>query len=116
MKSSVKKHDPTYRLHVTYSAPQTGKKWEDKEITTPFASIFNMHGYLDKPAFKRWLASNIEVVGLADPSSLQSGEKKMDEIADEIVVMGSGGLGEATGAETNATTPAKRGRPKKNKG
>ena len=67
-----------------------------------------MHGFLDKPAFRRWLARNIEVVGLADPASIQAGEKKMNDIINESVVAASGV--EVGGGQTPA---GKKGRPKK---
>ena len=101
------KQDPTYRLKVLYEAPNTGTKWENKQVEGKFTEWFNMHGYLDKKAFQRWLANNIEVVGLADPTSTQAGEKKMDEIINESVTA-------ASGTDAGVSTPAaKRGRPKK---
>jgi hypothetical protein len=118
LRSHTKKHSPIYHLHVTYTAPQTGKTWEDKEVTGHFTEWFNMHGYIDKPALKKWLAKNIEVVGLAAPESLQAGEKKIEDIAAETIVVGGGddqvSTG-ATGADVGGTTqtPGKRGRKKK---
>jgi Microsomal signal peptidase 25 kDa subunit (SPC25) len=109
LKSSTKKHDPTYRLQVLYEAPVTGTKWEHKEIEGKFTEWFNIHGYLQKADFRRWLAKNIEVVSLADPSSTQAGEKKMGELVDESTTA-------ASGTDVGGQTPAAKrgpGRPKK---
>ena len=103
----MKKHDPTYRLKVLYEAPNTGTKWQDVQVEGKFTEWFNMHGYLDKKEFRQWLARNIEVVGMADPTSTQAGEKKMNEVIGESV-------NTASGSDVSGQTPAaKRGRPKK---
>jgi Microsomal signal peptidase 25 kDa subunit (SPC25) len=60
----VKKHVPIYRLKVRYKAP-SGKKWEDKEIEGRFTQWFNEAGYLQHAELEKWLADNIEVIGMA---------------------------------------------------
>lgn len=108
MKSSVKKHDPTYRLHIRYEAP-SGKKWEDKQITGKFTEWFNTYGYLDKKAFQSWLANNIEVVEHAAKEASKSEEKHKADAEDTITVAS----GSESQSATGQATPAKRGRPKK---
>lgn len=116
MKSSVKKHDPTYRLHVRYEAP-SGKKWEDKQITGKFTEWFNTYGYLDKKAFQSWLAKNIEVVESAakEASKIEEkhkakGEEKQGADAEDTITVASGTESQSAAAQA---TPAKRARPKK---
>ena len=111
LKSSVKKHDPTYRLKVRYEAP-SGKKWEDKEITGKFTEWFNTYGYLQKKEFQSWLSKNIEVVGLADPETVKGGEKKYEEVLNNTITVASGA---ETPSSAGQASPAKRGRPPKKK-
>lgn len=79
LQSSVKKHVPVYKLKVSYEAP-SGKNWEDKEIEGRFAQWFSEDGFLQHKLLRRWLASNIDVVGMADPGSktVESEEVKED--------------------------------------
>ena len=82
---------------------------EDKQVTGKFTEWFNTYGYLDKKAFRSWLARNIEVVGLAEKEASKNVEKHEPDAEDTITV--------ASGVDSLATagqaTPAKRGRPKK---
>lgn len=65
LKSSSKKHSPTYKLKVTYEAP-SGKKWEEKEVSGSFTQWFNTHGYLQTKELQTWLNSNIDVLSTAE--------------------------------------------------
>ncbi|OAL18387.1 hypothetical protein AYO22_10707 [Fonsecaea multimorphosa] len=62
LRSVSKKHSPEYKLKVTYTAPSTGKKWEDKEISGNYTQWFNTHGYLQRKELQAWLNSNIDVL------------------------------------------------------
>jgi hypothetical protein len=68
-----------------------------------------VHGYLQKKDFQRWLARNVEVVGMADPESVQQGEKRYAGVIDDTIIVSSGAEAQTPGQ----ITPAKRGRPKK---
>lgn len=74
-----------------------------------------MHGYLDKKAFRRWLAGNLEVVGHADPEAKKEWDDAIEEQRVDEEVVSEGAI--RSGAErTNATVDGsakKRGRPKK---
>lgn len=75
-----------------------------------------MHGYLDKKALKRWLAGNIEVIGLADPESKRAWDEKVEEarVDEEVVSAGAARLTGVQPSETLGSESArKRGRPKK---
>jgi Microsomal signal peptidase 25 kDa subunit (SPC25) len=103
----VKKHDPTYRLEVSYQAP-SGKTFYHTEISTKFTEWFNTYGYLQKKEFQSWLARNIEVVGLADPQTAAIGETKYGQLVDDTITVTSGA--ESTAGQEMAS---KRGRLKK---
>ncbi|KIV91816.1 hypothetical protein PV10_06313, partial [Exophiala mesophila] len=64
IKSSAKKHSSIYKLKITYEAP-SGKKWEDKEVSTSFTEWFSIQGYLQKKEFQAWLTKNIDVLKVA---------------------------------------------------
>ena len=85
LQSSVKKYVPIYRLKVRYEAP-SGKKWEDKEIEGRFAAWFDDAGYLQHAELKKWLAKNIEVIGMADPQSKSQTEVRSPEEAVQTAI------------------------------
>ncbi|KAH0829349.1 hypothetical protein AYO21_05753 [Fonsecaea monophora] len=112
LRSSAQKYSPVYKLKVTYSAPSTGKKWEDKEITGNYTEWFNIHGYLDRKALQAWLNANIDVL-----RNVQEEMAKKDK-TDRIPVMMPAVQADQTtltsGAETSpAPASAKKGRSKK---
>lgn len=88
LSSSVTKNVPVYKLKIRYEAPQTGKRFvDDQTIEGDFTEWFNVQGYLEKKAFRRWLAANVEVVGMADPIAKQEWDQAHeDEKVDEEVV------------------------------
>ena len=73
---------------------------------------FNVHGYLQKKAFRSWLARNIEVIGLADPASKSAGGEKKDDgiVEGDTVTIATGNA-----VEVNDTTAATRPRKAKKK-
>lgn len=77
LKSSSKKHSPTYTLRVTYEAP-SGKKWEEKSVSGAFTQWFNTHGYLQAKDLQAWLNSNIDVLSHAE----QEGKTKPKLVED----------------------------------
>lgn len=116
LSSSVTKHQPIYKLKIRYEAPKTGTRFvDDQTIEGSFTQWFNTHGFLDKKALRRWLAGNIEVVGLADPEAKKEwDEEREDERVDEEVVSaGAMRAGATSSTPTNDGNATKRGRPKK---
>jgi len=114
--SSVIKNKPIYKLKVRYELPETGKRAiDDQTIEGSFTDWFNMHGYLDKKALRRWLAGNLDVVAHADPVAKKEWDDAIeDQRVDEEVV--SEGAVRSGAERVNATTEGsakKRGRPKK---
>lgn len=96
-------------MKIRYEGPATGKRFVDDEtIEGNFTDWFNTHGYLDKKAFRRWLAGNIEVVGLADPVAKQEWDQaKEDERVDEEVVS-EGAIRSGAVVTNNTTASAKK--------
>lgn len=123
--SSTQKHKPIYTLKIRYEAPQTGARFMDDEvIEAPFTEWFNIHGYLDKKALRRWLAGKIEFVGLADPAAKKEWDDAREEerVDEEVVSEGairSGATAQVTSRADETATPgasAKKrgpGRPRK---
>jgi hypothetical protein len=110
LQSSVQKHTPTYKLKVLFEAP-SGQKWEDKEIEGKFTEWFNEDGYLQHAELKKWLATNIDVVGRADPQS--------KTVVDEVLVddsLDSGAVVEQSGTSTVDGRSSVKGRKTKKKG
>ncbi|KAK5058890.1 hypothetical protein LTR84_011154 [Exophiala bonariae] len=125
LKSSSKKHSPTYTLRVTYEAP-SGKKWEDKVIAGSFTQWFNIHGFLQTKELQAWLNSNIDVLSHAE----KEGKPQPKVVEDSNSPASSWAISDATIASLNpatfasgidvssspaATPPStvKKGRPKK---
>jgi Microsomal signal peptidase 25 kDa subunit (SPC25) len=90
LKSSTQKYKPIYKLKVLYEPPpgpsRSNIKWEDKEFEGSFTEWFSKEGYLQQKELKSWLARNIEVVGLADPTSKQSVGEAYEDIVDDAVL------------------------------
>jgi hypothetical protein len=67
IESSTKKHDPTYRLKVTVT--ENGRE-NVKEIQAPFSRWFTSDGVFVAKPFQQWLASEVSLVGDADPENI----------------------------------------------
>jgi hypothetical protein len=115
LRSSTQKYGPEYKLKVTYSAPSTGKNWEDKEVTGKFTQWFNSHGYLQHKEFQQWLNSNIDVLKTAQ-AELSKKEKTSERIPVLMPATQADAIStSATGVETASpvSASAKKSRPKK---
>src|SRR4051794_39596393 len=68
----VQKHIPVYNLTARFSLPSksSSRKWETIEIRAPFTRWFTSDGYFVPKPFQQWLASEIAVVGNADPDNV----------------------------------------------
>lgn len=116
LKSSSKKHSPTYNLKVTYEAP-SGKKWEDKQVSGSFTQWFNTHGYLQTKELQAWLNSNIDVLSTAEQEGKTKGTAaKTPEFSTEAAIAALDPSTFASGVESSDVVPpssVKKGRPKK---
>lgn len=64
IRSSTKKHSTLYKLKVKYTS-LANKVLQEKEIEAPFTMWFSSDGVFHPEPFRRWLASEIEILGLA---------------------------------------------------
>ncbi|KAJ5936242.1 hypothetical protein N7454_005540 [Penicillium verhagenii] len=71
--SSVVKYSVSYKLHIQYKSP-TGKVLQDKHLEAPFTSWFSADGVFHPEAYRRWLASEVDVLRLA--AKAKENEKK----------------------------------------
>lgn len=102
LSSSAKKHVPIYRLKVRYAAP-SGKKWEDKVVEGRFTKWFNEAGYLQHGELKKWLATNVDVIGLADPTSKKMAEEVTSKQSPDTTIESPGSSGvEKSGSAKSA--------------
>ncbi|KAJ5218143.1 uncharacterized protein N7498_000242 [Penicillium cinerascens] len=74
--SSVVKNNVPYKLHVVYKSP-TGKVLQDKRFEAPFTMWFSKDGVFHPEPFRRWLASEVDVLRLA----AKENEKKTGGVA-----------------------------------
>lgn len=62
--SSVKKNTTPYKLHVLYKS-SSGKVLQDKRFEAPLTNWFSADGVFYAEPFRRWLASEVDVLRLA---------------------------------------------------
>lgn len=60
----MQKHSVPYKLHVVYKSP-TGKVLQDKKFEAPFTNWFSADGAFHSEPYRRWLASEVDVLRLA---------------------------------------------------
>jgi signal peptidase complex subunit 2 len=109
--SSTKKHAPKYRLLVKTTS-KDGKVKEQK-IERSFTEWFDAAGHFVTTPFQQMFASNVEVIGKADPKNVVKKEKKvkapvddgktMDEKWASLLAESSGVSPAPIGAESTAT-------------
>ena len=69
MSSSTQKHIPVYNVTATFTLPVTTLP-QTITIRAPFTRWFTSDGYFSPKPFQQWLASEIPVIGAADPSNV----------------------------------------------
>ena len=68
--SNVKKHIPIYNIKVTYG--KSGQEEQTMELSSPFTRWFDADGFFVAKPFQKWLASEIPLIGQADPQKKAS--------------------------------------------
>ncbi|ORY03999.1 microsomal signal peptidase 25 kDa subunit-domain-containing protein [Clohesyomyces aquaticus] len=69
--SSTDKHIPIYKCDVTFTpAPYSSNPQQKLKIRAPFTRWFTADGYFVAKPFQQWLASEVPVVGAADPNNV----------------------------------------------
>jgi hypothetical protein len=68
LSTTTDKINPTYNVKVRYS--KGSSKWTEAKLTSAFAKWFSEDGYFVARPFQHFLASNIPIVGEADPKNV----------------------------------------------
>ncbi|KAI9890062.1 MAG: hypothetical protein M1814_004461 [Vezdaea aestivalis] len=103
IQSSVDKHVPIYHLRVKYLLP--GKSdYHVLSLQAPFMKWFSEDGFLVAKPFQQWLATEIPVIGSADPKNVVKGEAITLEARASGV---SGVLSEIQGSSKRSTKGAR---------
>ncbi|KAF2682429.1 hypothetical protein K458DRAFT_444103 [Lentithecium fluviatile CBS 122367] len=69
--TSAKKHFPIYEVDVTFTPAPVNKGHPQKiHIRAPFTRWFTADGYFIAKPFQQWLASEVPVIGAADPENV----------------------------------------------
>jgi hypothetical protein len=67
--SSTKKHIPIYEADITFSTPGSSLP-QTIHIRAPMTRWFTADGYFIAKPFQQWLASEVPVIGAADPNNV----------------------------------------------
>lgn len=71
------KHKPVYNLQVRYG--KAGKQLQVLKLSAPFTLWFDSDGYFVATPFQQWLATEIPIVGEADPLKADKGAAKKEQ-------------------------------------
>lgn len=115
--SHTEKYDPTYRLTVNVSGSRTAKP-KTLEISSPFTRWFDSDGFFVAKPFQQWLASEVEMIGEADPKNREAAKKIHEgyvELMDGDLKVGEGAGGEGEGGATGNETVGKKAKSRKSK-
>ncbi|KAF2109432.1 microsomal signal peptidase 25 kDa subunit-domain-containing protein [Lophiotrema nucula] len=67
----TKKHIPIYEAEVTFTpSPYNSNPSQTIKIRAPFTRWFTSDGYFIAKPFQQWLASEVPVIGAADPNNV----------------------------------------------
>ena len=115
------KHNPLYQIKVRYSEAKGGD-WQTKDLSAPFTKWFDADGHFVAAPFQQWLASEIPVIGQADPqkNKATSPNANADGNSSTLAKVGAASLGpnglEGLGSpESNDAAPSMTPRSKKKK-
>lgn len=115
--SSVTKHTPVYNLTVRHAnVSENRKSWKSFEISAPFTRWFDVDGYFIARPFQQWLASEVPIIGQADPRDIvgvsQETAEELEDTKNQITVgLEADTPGKAT--QTSGTSTGTRSRKSK---
>ncbi|KAI9702070.1 MAG: hypothetical protein M1836_001414 [Candelina mexicana] len=116
IQSHVDRHIPVYHLNVSYALPTSKGVWHEIQLSRPFTKWFSADGYFVAKPLQQWLATEIPVIGQADPGNVV---ENIDKSGHNIIESGSSGHAEdivkslkpgAMGAPTEWTRAGTRSR------
>ncbi|MCJ1265200.1 hypothetical protein MMC22_005075 [Lobaria immixta] len=94
--SSVTKHTPVYNLTVRHANTSGSRtSWSTSQISAPFTRWFDADGHFVAKPFQQWLATEVPIIGQADPQNVVGGAPR-EQRADG-----------PSGEKTKDQTPAK---------
>ena len=82
--SGVTKHTPMYNI-IVQQRSKTGKK-NTMKLSAPFTRWFDADGCFVAKPFQQWLATEISVVGQADPKNRQAAGNEWVQVAEAVVI------------------------------
>ncbi|KAF2463000.1 uncharacterized protein BDR25DRAFT_298695 [Lindgomyces ingoldianus] len=92
--SRTKKHIPIYYCDVTFTpAPYASNPQQKLRIRAPFTRWFTSDGYFVAKPFQQWLASEVPVVGTADPKNVIEEIGRGSETERAVNVSGNNVIG-----------------------
>ncbi|OKL58681.1 hypothetical protein UA08_06107 [Talaromyces atroroseus] len=71
IQSYTKKNNPVYKLKVRYTASDTKKVLQEKEIQASFTHWFSENGTFHPEPFRAWLAREIDILAAAEKETLK---------------------------------------------
>jgi signal peptidase complex subunit 2 len=76
IQSSTKKHVPIYNLTITVTEGSKGGASREIKLARPFREWFDKNGAFVPVPFQEMFASNVDVIGKADPKRVATEKKK----------------------------------------
>jgi hypothetical protein len=70
LSSSTKKHRGVYYLTARFQTRKGSEEWKELKTEAPFTRWFTADGFFVAKPFQQWLASEVPVIGEADPANV----------------------------------------------
>ncbi|KAI9722585.1 MAG: hypothetical protein M1812_001516 [Candelaria pacifica] len=88
IQSHVDRHIPVYHLNVSYALSNNRGIWHNIHLARPFTKWFSADGFFVAKPLQQWLATEIPVVGQADPGNVV---ENTDKSGHDVVKSGGSG-------------------------
>lgn len=76
IQSATKKHVPIYNLTITVTEASKGNSSREIKLSRPFREWFDQTGAFVPVPFQQMFASNVDIIGKADPKRVVAEKKK----------------------------------------
>jgi len=73
IRSFSQKHSPIYKLKIKYASQHNKRVLQEKEIESSFTRWFSSDGIFHADQLRKWLAGEIEILGLAAKEAAKKG-------------------------------------------
>jgi signal peptidase complex subunit 2 len=91
-----------YNMRITTKNAKSTDVISSFELARPFTEWFNEAGFFVPAPFQELLASNVPVVGKADPKRVKSASQKMFDENPELLDAVLASQGDATGTDAKS--------------